>query len=102
MQHGRRLAVGDVGYQRGQVIDIVTRSMGCCIDADSKSIAAETFSGVAARTMRQCGHQVREFKRHLFPIPWFWHCLSTTFGTNRLGLGTAEPACTAFASILKV
>ena len=58
MQHGRRLAVGDVGYQRGQVI--VTRSMGCCIDADSKSIAAETFSGVAARTMRQCGHQVRE------------------------------------------
>ena len=25
----------------GQVI--VTRSMGCCIDADSKSIAAETF-----------------------------------------------------------
>ena len=62
MQHGRRLAVGDVGYQRGQVI--VTRSMGCCIDADSKSIAAETFSGVAARTMRQCGHQVREFKGH--------------------------------------
>ena len=42
MQHGRRLAVGDVGDQRGQVI--VTRSMGCCIDADSKSIAAETFS----------------------------------------------------------
>ena len=23
---------------------IVTRSMGCCIDADSKSIAAETYS----------------------------------------------------------
>ena len=63
MQHGRRLAVGDVGYQRGQVI--VTRSMGCCIDADSKSIAAETFSGVAARTMRQCGHQVREFKTQI-------------------------------------
>ena len=35
-------AVGDVGDQRGQVI--VTRSMGCCIDADSKSIAAETYS----------------------------------------------------------
>ena len=44
VHHGRRHAVGDVGYQRGQVIDIVTSSMGCCIDADSKSIAAETFS----------------------------------------------------------
>ena len=86
MQHGRRLAVGDVGYQRGQVIDIVTRSMGCCIDADSKSTAAETFSGVAARTMRQCGHQVREFKSHFDSVVL---ALSTNFGTNRLGLGTA-------------
>ena len=84
MQHGRRLAVGDVGYQRGQVI--VTRSMGCCIDADSKSIAAETFSGVAARTMRQCGHQVREFKSH-FRSPYVVLALSTNFGTNRLALG---------------
>ena len=39
MQHGRRLAVGDVGYQRGQVI--VTRSMGCCIDADSSENAVD-------------------------------------------------------------
>ena len=95
MQHGRRLAVGDVGYQRGH---IVTRSMGCCIDADSKSIAAETFSGVAARTMRQCGHQVREFKSH-FRLPYVVLALSTNLCTNRLGLGTAEPGA---ASILKV
>ena len=99
MQHGRRHAVGDVGYQRGQVI--VTRSMGCCIDADSKSIAAETFSGVAARTMRQCGHQVREFKSHFrySLLDYVVLALSTNFGTNRLGLGTAEPGA---ASILKV
>ena len=95
MQHGRRLAVGDVGYQRGQVI--VTRSMGCCIDADSKSIAAETFSGVAARTMRQCGHQVREFKSQ-FRLRGFGTVYQLWYKST-CGLGTAEPGA---ASILKV
>ena len=55
----RRLSEGS-GHRHSDALD----GMLCCIDADSKSIAAETFSGVAARTMRQCGHQVREFKSH--------------------------------------
>ena len=55
MQHGRRLAVGDVGYQRGQVI--VTRSMGCCIDADSSENAVDIKIFLAARPTAMVGTQ---------------------------------------------
>ena len=39
--------------------------------------------------MRQCGHQVREFKSH-FRFRGFG-TVYQLYGTNRLGLGTAEP-----------
>ena len=83
IRHVRRFS--DLGFQLGQVahrgsiqvrarrwqrqslgsdVELLARWDAALTQTAKASPAERAFSGVAARTMRQCGHQVREFKSH--------------------------------------
>ena len=96
MQHGRRLAVGDVGYQRGQVIDIVTRSIWDA--ALTQTAKASQRRPSQEWRLAPCGSADTRCANLRAIFDYVVLALSTNFGTNRLGLGTAEPGA---ASILK-
>ena len=87
MQHGRRLAVGDVGYQRGQVI--VTRSMGCCILTQTAKVSQRRPTH--EWRLAPCGSADTRCANLRAIFDSVVLALFTNFGTNRLGLGTAEP-----------